>query len=110
MTCHGCTRPIPLARPRKRLWPWSEESRFIVDRLRPSPTVALRRANPQRGPYPTRSPQDLEPVATRDDVDYLVRLDGSPLKPSTAEQLFEVNEDHEAFNVKAPLPVVEVVP
>ncbi len=58
----------------------SEEGRFIIDKLRPSPTMALRRANPHRGLWAVLFPQNLEAVATRDDVDYLVRLDGNPLK------------------------------
>ena len=70
----------------------------------------LRRANPHRGLWAVLIPQDIEPVATRDDVDYLVRLDGSPLKPSAVEQLREVAEEYEAFSARAPVPVVEVVP
>ncbi len=88
----------------------SDEGRLIIDELRPSPTVALRRANPHRGLWAVLIPQDLEPVATRDDVDYLVRLDGNPLKPSTVEQFLKVTEECEAFSVKATVPVVEVVP
>ena len=72
--------------------------------------MPLSRANTHRDFWAVLIPQDIEPVATRDDVDYLVRLDGNPLRPSTVEQVLEVTEEHEAFSVRDPVPVVEVVP
>ena len=59
------------------------------------------RANSHRDLWPLPVPQDLEPVATRDDVGNLVRLDGNSFVPSAVEQMLEITEEHEACAVGA---------
>ncbi len=87
-----------------------DESSLIADKLPPSSAVPLSRVNTHRDFWAVLVPQDAEPVATRDDVDYLVRLNGAPLKSSAVEHVFEVTKVHVAFGVGAPAPVVELVP
>ena len=87
-----------------------DESSLIADKLPPSSAVPLCRANTHRDFWAVLIPQDTEPNATHDDVDYLVRLNGDPLKPSAVKQVLEVTEAHVALGVRTPAPVDEHVP